>query len=66
MMREFHRGDTAGGGNGGVGAGQRGEFAIRLEDGPYEGQHVVERIFAGRMCGCGVYTWGVRWAWLRM
>jgi len=63
---EFSRGDPADRENGGVGAGQKGEFAVLLEDGPYEGQHVMERVFAGRMGGCGVCTWGVGWAWLRM
>jgi hypothetical protein len=61
-MREFRRGDPTGGENGAVGAGRRGEFAVLLEDGPY----VMERVFAGRMGGCGVCTWGIRWAWLRM
>jgi len=65
-MREFRRGDPTGGENGGVGAGPKGEFVVLLEDGPYEGQHVVERVFAERMGGCGVCTWGVRWVWLRM
>jgi len=32
---------------GGPGPGRRGEFAVLLEDEPYEGQHVVERIFSG-------------------
>jgi len=37
-MREFTRGEPACGmGNEGVGAGRRGEFAVLLEDGPYEG-----------------------------
>jgi len=62
-VREFRKGDPTGGENGGVGARRRGEFAVLLEDGPYE-EHV--RIFAGRMGGCGVCTWGVRWVWLRM
>jgi len=48
------------------GPGRRGEFAVLLEDEPYEGQHVLERVFAGRMGGCGVCTWGVRCVWLGM
>jgi hypothetical protein len=63
---EFSRSDPADGENGAVGAGRRGEFAVLLEDGPYERRHVVERVFAGRMGGCGVCTWGVRWVWLKM
>jgi hypothetical protein len=55
-MREFRRGDPTGGENGGVGAGRRCEFAVFLEDGPDERQHVVERAFAGRIGGCGVCT----------
>ena len=47
------------------GRGRSDEFAILLEDGPYEGAHVLERVFEGRMGGCGVRTWGVRWACVR-
>jgi len=57
-MREFTRGEPACGmGNEGVGARRRGEFAILLEDGPYEGQHIFERVVLGRMQGCGVCRW---------
>jgi len=62
MMREFRRGDTTGGWKTEApGPGRRGECAVLLEEGPYEGQHVPERVVVGRMGGCGICTWGVRW-----